>query len=147
MSDSSSSAVKRILASEEIHDEEIKKFNTERTITLALAPDAWTEFKRAIKDRFGSISQQSRKFIFECEESDENLFTIFRYHGDTAVPVAKFLFNLDIPAIRFEYQRLQNTIVGTLRLTLCGNSLLFTEQNRGIALPDFLAHLMVDLTR
>jgi hypothetical protein len=146
MQEGSFGVAERILAMETAREEENKRFNSEREILLALAPDRWKELKDAFTSECDCLSQRSRRLQFECEELNSTSFRINRFYGEVRVPAVDFVFEPRVPRIVFQIH-LGKQNRGSLDFCVAGSTVLFANGTSGVILAQFLTNVMFRITR
>lgn len=128
--------------------EETKRFNSERTVLLGLAPSKWQEIKQALKEECGLFNKFGHTKRLEYSEPNSNSVQISRFYGKALISVATLSYAPDIPLISHWRTRQGRDLTGTIRMVFIeGSVALVDEHNSGVAVPVFLSDLIVDITR
>jgi hypothetical protein len=136
----------RVLAMEAAQLEETKRFNAEREIATALAPEKFVEMKEAFRHDFASVSEGSHKWNFECDEPDAKTFHVSRILNGLAMRVFTLRLEPSVPRIVFDIQGVRPKH-GSVDFLLCGKNLVFANGTSGVILPEFVMNVIMHIMR
>jgi len=138
----SNNLAEQLLAREAAKLEETKRFNAEREIARALAPQKWDELKRGFEGECAALSRTALRCAFECEQPDAFTFHLNRIVNGVALRAAAFRFEPALPGILFESEHRSDIIT----FMVDGSRLNYVIGRRGLILKEFVMELILNST-
>jgi hypothetical protein len=142
----SDNIVDRLSAVEAARLEETKRFNTERQIMEALAPEKWAEMKEAFRRECANVTERSSRFTFECDEPTPSIFFINRIINGLAMRLVTLRFDPAVPRIVFSMEG-RRPISGSVDFLVCGSTVVFANGTSGVILPEFVLNTLMQIMR
>jgi hypothetical protein len=142
----SGNIIDRLSEVEAARMEENKRFNTEREIMEALAPERWAEMKAAFRKECANISKRSAEFTFECDEPTATILFINRIVRGLVMRIMTLRYDPPVPRIIFsiEGSRPRN---GSVDFLVRGSSVFFANGTSGVILPEFVVDCLMDIMK
>jgi hypothetical protein len=126
--------------------EETKRFNAEREILLARAPEKWEEMKEAFQRECDSVSKRSSRFTFHCYEDGPNVFCISNIIRGLSLRLVTLRFESRIPVIFFQIHGCQPKS-GSVDLLVSGPNVFYANGRRGVVLPEFVLDVIMHVMK
>lgn len=126
-------------------DRETQRLNNDHELSVLLAPAKWEEFKSAFRHHCEQMTTKTSQ-SFRCLEPDADTFQVCKLIRGTSVRAIDFSFHRSVPAISFMEQLSPHSVSEVITFTLAGQALVFSKNNVGIILQEFVMQRMLPLT-